>query len=121
MYKQISKEKVRFQALKGELTVEQLWDLNLVELDNLAVSLEKDYKESKGKSFLEKKTTKDKGIKLQFDVVLDILNTKVEENEIAQNAEETKAHNQKILGLIKQKQDSKLECKSIKELEKMLK
>lgn len=121
MYKQASKLKLRFHTTKGMLSVEQLWDLSLTDLDSLAVSLESSYKNSKGKSFLDKKTSKNKTIKLQFDIALDILNTKVEELEAAQAEAENKAHNQKILGLIKEKQDDELKGRSIKELEKLIK
>jgi len=120
-YKQASKAKLRFQTTKGSLSVEQLWDLSLTDLDTLAVSLESALKNSKGKSFLEKRTTTDKGLKLQFDIVLDVLQSKVEDNEAAQTERDNKEHNQKILSLIKEKQDGALAGKSIKELEKMLK
>ena len=108
MYKEASKLKLRFQTTKGVLSVEQLWGLSLMELDTLAVSLEEEYKNSKGKSFLDKKTEKDKTIKLRFDIALDVLNTKVEEKEAAKQEVEDKKHNQKILGLIKEKQDEDL-------------
>jgi hypothetical protein len=121
MYKEASKLKLRFQTSKGNLSIEQLWDLNLNELDSLAVSLEEAYKNSKGKSFLEKKTAKNKTIKLQFDIAFDILNTKVEEREALQKEDENKTHNQKIPSLIKEKQEDELKGKSIKELEKLLK
>jgi len=121
IYKEASKLKLRIQTTKGHLNVEQLWGLSLTELDALAVSLEEDYKNSKSKSFLDKKTDKDKIIKLRFDIVLDILNTKVEEKDAAKKEAEDKEHNQKILSIIKEKQDEALKGKSIKELEKMLK
>jgi hypothetical protein len=120
MYKQASQLKLRFATTKGMLSTEQLWDLSLTELDDLAVSLEEKYKNSKGKSFLEKKTTKDKGIKLQFDIALDVLNTKVEEQQTLQKAADDKAHNEKIITLIAEKQDESLKGKTIKELEAML-
>jgi len=120
-YKELSRLKSRFTTSKGSLSVEQLWDLSVTELDSLAVSLEEQYKNSKGKSFLDKKTTKDKALKLQFDVVLDILNTKVEEAEVLRTAKEDKAHNEKIYSLIKQKEDGKLAEMSIEELESQLK
>jgi hypothetical protein len=120
MYKQASKQKLRFQTTKGLLSSEQLWDLPLTELDTLAVSLEESYKNSKGKSFLDKRTAKDSNIKLQFDIVLDVLQTKMEENEAVRTLKEDKEHNQKIIELIKEKQDDSLKGKSIKELEKML-
>lgn len=121
MYKQASKLRLRFSTNKGNLTVEQLWDLSLTDLDTLAVSLEQGYKASKGKSFLSMKTTKDKGIKLQFDIVLDILNTKVEESEVRAAAAEVRENNQKLLGLIKKKKESELENLTIEELEAQLK
>ena len=82
MYKEASKLKLRFQTTKGILSVEQLWELSLTELDALAVSLEEEYKNSDGKSFLDKKTEKDKMVKLRFDIVLNVLNTKVEEKKL---------------------------------------
>jgi len=100
--------------------VEQLWDLPAIDLDSLAISLEQAYKNSKGKSFLVQKTTKDKTIKLQFDIALDILSTKMEEAAVIREATEKKEHNQKILGLIKKKKDSDLEGLSIEELEEQL-
>ena len=120
MYKQASKEKLRVSTSKGSLSVEQLWDLSVNDLDTLAVSLEEKYNNSKGKSFLDKKTTKDKNVKLQFDIVLDILQSKIEEMDIARDAKETKEYNQKILGLIQEKKEDSLKGKSIKELESLL-
>lgn len=120
-FKQASKQKLRFQTTKGVLSVEQLWDLSLSDLDSLAVSLQEAYENSKGKSFLTKRTTKDATIKLQFDVVLDILQTKVEESELLREAKENKDHNEKILNLISEKKDEELKGKSLKELQKMLK
>lgn len=120
-FKQATKQKLRFQTNKGVLSVEQLWDLSLTDLDTLAVSLQEAYENSKGKSFLTKKSTKDATIKLQFDVCLDILQTKVEETETAKELAENKAHNQKILQLIAEKKDDELKGKSVKQLEAMLK
>lgn len=120
-FKLATQQKLRVQTTKGNLSVEQLWDLPLTDLDTLAVSLQEAYDESKGKSFLKKRTVKDKGLKLQFDIVLEILQTKAEEQSAAQEALETKQHNQKILQLIAEKQNDELKGKSIKQLEAMLK
>lgn len=120
MYKEASRVGLRFQTAKGNLTVEQLWTLSLQELDTLAVSLEEQYNNSKGKSFLDKTTTKDKSIKLRFDIVLDILKTLMDAEEALKEAREIKEHNSKIIGLIKEKQDEAYKGKSIKELEKLL-
>lgn len=120
-FKLASQQKLRFQTSKGSLSTEQLWDLCIDDLDALAVSLESEHKQSGKKSFLIKTSVKDKTAKLRFDVVLDVLNTKVEEMQEAQEAQEAKEHNKKIITLIAEKRDESLKGKSIAQLEAMLK
>ena len=120
-FKLASQQKLRFQTNKGLLSTEQLWDLSLSDLDAVAVALEAEHQQSAKKSFLVKSTTKDKTAKLRFDVVLDILNTKVAEEEAAADAKAIKEHNKKIIAMIAEKKDDSLKKKSVKELEAMLK
>jgi len=120
MYKQAAKQKLRIATVKGALSVEQLWDLSLTEIDALAVSLEKEHQESGKKSFLTSRSEKDKTVKLKFDIVLDILNTKVDEAEVLQQKKARKERNQKILSLIEEKKDETLKSKSVKQLESLL-
>lgn len=119
MYKQASKQKLRIESGKGLLTVEQLWDLSLTDLDKLAVSLERK-KNSGSKTFLDVKTEEDKTATLKFAIVLDILQTKVEEDAAARKQIEDKEHNQKILGILAKKKDDSLEKMSTEELEAQL-
>lgn len=119
-FKLASQQKLRFQTNKGQLSTEQLWDLSLDELNDLAVSLDADYNESGKKSFLVAKTAKDKTLKLKFDVVLDVLNTKAEAIQAASDAQAVREHNKKIIALIQEKKDDSLKGKSIAQLEKML-
>jgi hypothetical protein len=119
-FKLASQQKIRFQTNKGMLSTEQLWELSLNELDQLAVALETEYKESGKKSFLVKSSTKDRTAKLKFDIVVDVLTTKVEEAETLKQAREDREHNQKILALIADKQDEALKGKGLSELKKML-
>lgn len=121
MYKEASKQKLRIDSPRGGLAVEQLWDLSLAELDALAVALQEEHKASGKKSFLVKTSKKDKTLKLKFDIVVDILTTKVEDDEKSLNALENKAHNQNILALIAEKKNEELQGKSIEELEGLMK
>jgi hypothetical protein len=121
MYKEATKKGMRIQTERGPLSVEQLWDLLVEELDKLAVSLDEEYKKSGKRSYLTPKSTKDKELKLQRDIVIDILETKVEEHAATNNAQTIKVHNQKIEALIQKKKDESLESLSIEELEKKLK
>lgn len=120
-FKEATKQKLRIQTNKGSLSVEQLWDLSLTDLDTLAVSLQEEHEKSGKKSFLTKTSAKDKTTKLRFDVVLEVLNTKSAEAEAIAEAKEIKDHNAKILNLIAEKQDESLKGKSVKQLEAMLK
>lgn len=119
-FKEASRQKLRIQTNRGLLSVEQLWDLSIDELDTLAVALEEEHKKSGKKSFLVKNTTKDKTAKLRFDVVLEVLNAKSDEAQATIEALEIKEHNKKIMGLILEKKDNQLKGKSLKELESML-
>lgn len=120
-FKQASKLKLRFDTPFGPLTTEQLWDLSPVELDGIAVELDEEYKASNKKSFLAKKTKKDKIVKFKLDIVVDILTTKVEEEEASLTAVETKAHNQNILEIIAEKEGDALKGKTVEELKGLLK
>lgn len=116
MYKQAARMKLRFSTPQGSLSPEQLWDLSLEQLDTLAVSLERKSKRAAKKTFLETRTEENVIDKLRFDIALDILTTKVDEQTAAQNAAETKAKRDQILGLLAKKRDEALEGKSEAEL-----
>lgn len=120
IFKEASKVQLRVQTNKGNLSVEQLWDLKVAELDELAVQLEEEHKNSGKKSFVVKKTDKDKTTELRFKVVLDILQTKVEADQAAQQKLEDKEWNEKILQRIANKEEEKLDDLSITQLKKQL-
>ena len=120
-YKEASRLGLRINTNKGALSVEQLWTLTLPQLDELAVSLEENVEKSISKTFLKKRTNKNKLAQLSFDVVLDILQTKMAEAEELQSASEIKKHNDKILTLIAEKQENDLKSKSAEELQALLK
>ncbi len=121
MYKEANKIKLRISTSIGLLSSEQLWDLSISDLDTLAIELQKLYKESGKKSFVVKSSRKDKLAKLRFDIVLDVLTTKVEEMEGAKEQREAKEFNEKIMRLIAEKEEDSLKDKSVSELKKMLK
>lgn len=121
MYKKALQLGLRFQSTRGPLTIEQLMTLQPEELDSLAVQLDEAYANSKGKSFIQKRNTKDASIKLQLDIVLDILQDKLIEREEAAQAKQTKEERQRILEIIKKKEDEQLENLSLEELKKKLK
>lgn len=118
IFEQASRAKLRFDAPKGSLTVEDLWDLNLQSLNALAKVFNKGIKEEEAEDFLDE-NKESKGInllKLKFDITLHILRAKQDEIKKAGEAEARKETKQKILAILEKKRDGALEEKSEEEL-----
>lgn len=116
-YKEASRLGLRFTTSKGLLSVEQLWSLNLEDLDTVATSLDTSLEEAGKKSYLKKVSKKNKSLQLQRDIVVDIITTLVEEQEAAKAKAENDRHNEKIDLLIAKKKEAELENLSVEELE----
>ena len=121
MFKKASRLRLLLNSSKGFLTIEDLWDLSLQELNVLAKSLKRELKANEEEDFLEEKSEVDTITKLKFDIVLEVLNTKKVELKAQQDEIAIKQHNQKILAKIASKQESELDNLSVEELEKLLK
>lgn len=89
MYKEFLKSGDTFSTTKGIVTLAQLVALNASELnaqflEGLARDLDEQYESSKGKSFRNRKTKKDKSIKLKLNIVVDLLEDM--DNELDRNS-----------------------------------
>ena len=125
IFEQAARKKFRFDSSKGQLTVEQLWDLPLtgngVNLDDIARGLFRQVKETDSEvSFVKPAVKSDASLQAKFDIVKHIIDVKVADRDAAEKAAATRAKNQKIMALIDQKQDEKLSSASIEELRAML-
>jgi len=105
---------------KGLLSLTQLPGLSISDLDKTAISLQEELESSKVKSFLSEKTKENTELQLAFDVVFDILTTKVNDKKAAQEKAEAKAKRDRILELIAQKEEGAMANLSIEELKAML-
>jgi len=126
MFEKAARLALRFDTPKGQLSVEDLWNLPLISstgkanLDSLAVQLHDANEQGARISFVEKTTPADDLIKLKFDIVLHIINVRVSENVAAANLKAAREKKQFIMGLIEQKQTEQLAGSSIEDLRKML-
>lgn len=120
MYKKAAQLGLRIPTAKGNLSVEQLFTLNLSELNVTAVALNEKIEKLPSKSFLETSKKEDEVLKLQFDIALDVLNTKKALQEELLLRKTKKAKNEKILALMAEKEDSNLKNLSLEELKAML-
>lgn len=127
MYKIAARKKLRIATNRGNLSVEQLWDLSKEEIGELAKSIRKRINDQKGVTgdseldFLKPSAQTEETIdELTFRILKDIYTTKQAEEDKAHRRAAARENNRKILELIAKKQDQELENKSIEELEKML-
>lgn len=120
MFEKASRIKLRYSTNRGVLSVKDLWDLSLEQLDLIAINLSKRLKESQTESFIKTRTKDTTELELKFNIVKHIIDVKLQEQEERTVAAEKKAKRQKILDLMAKKQDAELESKSYEELAKEL-
>lgn len=119
MFEIATRNKMRF-PFKGMISVEDLWDLNVRDLDNVFKTLNAQVKKSQEESLLATKSKEDEALSIQIEIVKHIVNIKLTETEVARQSKESKAQAQKIMEIINAKQDEDLHNKSIDELKAML-
>ena len=120
MFEKATRLKVRWDSTKGPLSVEDLWDLKLEELNILAKNLNKELKTEEEDDFLNEVSEVDEVTKLKFKIVIQILETKKAEKKAREGAANRKIQKDKILDILAKKESDSLEGKSEKELKKML-
>jgi hypothetical protein len=113
------RNKVRF-PFRGLISVEDLWDLSLANLDSIYKSLNKQAKQSDEESLLSTKTDVDAELEIKINIVKYIVSTKLEERKARENETMKKIQKQKIMSAIAAKEDEALQNSSIEDLKKML-
>ena len=122
MFERATKLKLRFESSKGQLSVEDLWDLPFTgdcSLNSLAIALHKKL-ESSTVSFVEEKSASESRDDLRFEIIKSVIASRKAEVAEQDNKREREARNRKIMGIIEEKKDEALSKKSVKELEKLL-
>ena len=119
MFEFATRSKMRF-PFKGQISVEDLWDLRVEDLDTVFKSLNKQVKQTKEESLLATKTTEDTILDTQIAIVKYIFDVKVQETNARLLEKERKEQKQKIMSILATKQEQELQNKSVEELQKML-
>lgn len=119
MFEYATRNKVRF-PFKGQISVEDLWDLRADDLDTVFKTLNRQVKQSKEESLLTTKTAEDTALDVQIAIVKYIFDIKMQEANTRLLDKERKAQKQKIMAILANKQEQELQNKSVDELQKML-
>lgn len=120
MFEKVVRMKLRYPSRRGALSTEDLWDLSLQDLNEIAKTLNAQKKANEEEDFLEEKSDLDKTAELKFNVVLHVLNTKKEEKKAREDAAANRAKKQKYMEILERKKDADLETMSTEELEKAI-
>lgn len=119
MFEVATREKMRF-PFKGMISVEDLWDLSVQNLDKVFKTLNSQRKEAQEESLLNTKSFEDERLETQIEIVKYIVNVKLEERAAMVKAAENKEKKQKIMALMAKKDDEAMENMSKEELQKLL-
>lgn len=127
IYKFAAKTGLRFPSKRGELTVEQLFQLPLksqtgFDLDTVAKGINAQLKQTGEESFVEDTSSDPKttALKVALDICKDVIKTKQDENKAALAKREKAEQRQKILAAMAAKKDQALTTASMEDLEKQL-
>jgi len=112
--------KFRF-PFRGMVSVEDLYDLSVENLDLIFKTLNSQLKKVKEESLLTTKSKEDKELDTQIEIVKYIFGVKLEEANARLKAKENKEKRQKLMEILKSKQDQSLLNKTEEEIEAMLK
>lgn len=118
LFKLAAKEKYRF-PFRGNISVEDLFDLTTSQLDVVYKELKSQVKESSD-SLLKEVSKEDKELKNKIEIVKTIFEDKKTEAVQKEQVLAEKQRKERIKELIAQKKDQDLVDKSIEELEAML-
>ena len=124
LFEKASRIKARFETVRGNVNVEDLWDLPLtskdgMSLDDIAKKLSKNVKETAEESFVVKTNSTNETLNLKFDIVKHIIAIRLEEVEVKQNKKASELKKSRLLSIIEKKESENLENLSVDELKEM--
>jgi hypothetical protein len=119
LFEMATRKKFRF-PFKGQISVEDLWDLSVQNLDTVFKTLNAEVKQVKEESLLATKSTEDTILDAKIEIVKHIVKVKLEEAEKRTEAAAKREQKRRLQELIATKQDEALQGKSIEELQAMM-
>lgn len=126
IFEYATRNKLRFASIRGDLSVEQLWDVPLRSRDDfnlnvIAKGVSKLNKEISEENFVETiKTAVHTRCEMAFEVVKYVIETKLAEEKAAADRVAKKQEKEKLLSILAEKQDGKLSALTEKELQKRI-
>lgn len=115
-----TRRKLRFQTTKGNLSIEDLWDVPLTVLDEAYKGLSRQIREAEDDSLLAKRDSGVEEASLKRDLVKHVVQVRQAEAEAKTARAARRQQAARVRELIAQKQDEALAGKSTDELNALL-
>lgn len=119
IFEMATRGKYRF-PYRGQVSIEDLWDLSVSSLDTIFKTLNSQFKATKEESLLEVRSEEDEILRTQIEIVKYIVAVKQVEANARLREKERREQRQKIMSIMASKQEEALAGKSVDELQKML-
>lgn len=119
LFELAARKKFRF-PFKGMISVEDLWDLSVQNLDTVFKALNAEVKLANEESLLTTKSAEETELEAKITIVKHVVNTKLAEIAQRQEAAAKREQKRRLQELIATKQDEALQGKSIEELQAMM-
>lgn len=125
IFEYATRNRLRFASTRGELTVEQLWDVPLrsrdgFDLNATAKAVHKTLKDTEENFVETTKTVAHTRSEVAMEIIKYVIEVKVAEEEAAKTRASKKEEKQKLLTILAEKQDGKLSALTEKELQKRI-
>lgn len=120
MFEYAARNKLRF-PFKGQVSVEDLWDLTITQLDGIYKTLNAQRKAENEESLLSTKSPADKVLETKIAIIKHIVSVKQSEAETARKAKENRERKQYLMSILADQEEAELRSKSSDELMKMIK
>ena len=127
IFEQATRRAIRFESVKGDLSVEQLWDLplqsrNQFDLDTVAKTVNRQLNAVTEESFVSVRENPAKEtLSLKLEIVKHIIAVKLQEAEEARNRANKASEKEKLLRLLDEKQNEALRALTPEEIQERLK
>ncbi len=126
IFEYATRNKLRFRSSRGELSVEQLWDVPLrstdgFNLNEIAKAASETVKATNEENFVETtRTPAHTRVETAFEVVKHVIDVKLDDETSNKKRAENRIRREKLLAVLAEKQDGKLSAMSERELRKQI-
>lgn len=120
IFEKALRNKLRFQY-RGPRTTEDLWEVPLIELNEMYKTLKAEQKAmSSEEDLLGTKSDDDTTLELKIELIKHIVEVRLQERKERENLANKKERKQKLLAILEEKQDENLRELSTEEIIKMI-